>query len=171
MKDLQTQNLLLEQLHDIQLPDPIGWWPLAFSWWILLFSITSILIGIAWYYLDLKRRNIYRKTAIEEVEELMGNTSLSNNHKIAAINAIMKRVALTAYGRLSTASLHDQAWLDFLSETASYIPQPAQLQEALNFAYKPNIEDASATQQSLSSKQALDIWQEYAKKWIKGHHQ
>ena len=172
MKDQQIQNVLLEQLHDIQLPDPIGWWPLAFSWWILLFSITSILIGIAWYYFDLKRRNIYRKTAIGQVEEIVNNSNLNDNDKIAAINATVKRVALTAYGRLSTASLHDQAWLDFLSETASYIPQPEHLQEVLNLAYRPNHEDGiTYSQHNLSAKQAVEIWQEYAKKWIKGHHQ
>ncbi|GAB6068965.1 hypothetical protein JCM30760_00620 [Thiomicrorhabdus hydrogeniphila] len=175
MKDLQPQNPLLEQLKDIQLPDPIGWWPLAFSWWILIFSITSIVIGIAWYYFDLKRRNIYRRTAIDHIDEIMQQNDLSDNDKISAINAVVKQVALTAYGRLITASLHDQAWLKFLSETASYIPQPDHLQDALNYAYKANKENEANemedTVQTISSKQAVRIWQEYAKKWIKGHHQ
>ncbi|WP_321325344.1 DUF4381 domain-containing protein [Thiomicrorhabdus sp.] len=172
MKDMQTQQALLEQLKDIQLPDPVGWWPLAFSWWILIFSITSILVGIAWYYLDLKRRNIYRRTAIAYIDEILQQSELSDNDKIAAINATLKRVALTAYGRLVTASLYDQAWLNFLSETASYIPQPDHLQEVLNLAYKPKDENEIAdSQNKISSKQAVDIWQEYAKKWIKGHHQ
>lgn len=170
--DLQTQTILLEQLNDIQLPDPVGWWPLAFSWWILIFSIISILAGMAWYYLDLKRRNIYRRTAIQEVEAIMNAAEINDNHKIAAINATLKRVALTAYGRLSTASLHDQAWLNFLSETASYIPQPDYLQDVLNFAYKPNVEDKIAyTESNISSTKAVEIWQDYAQKWIKGHHQ
>lgn len=170
--DLQTQTILLEQLNDIQLPDPVGWWPLAFSWWILIFAIVSILAGMAWYYLDLKRRNIYRRTAIQEVDAIMNTAEMNDNNKIAAINATLKRVALTAYGRLSTASLHDQAWLNFLSETASYIPQPDNLQDVLNFAYKPNAEDKIAYSESnISPKKAVDIWQDYAKKWIKGHHQ
>jgi len=175
MKDLQPQNPLLEQLKDIQLPDPIGWWPLAFSWWILIFSITSIVIGIAWYYFDLKRRNIYRRTAVDHIDEIMQQNDLSDNDKISAINAVVKQVALTAYGRLITASLHDQAWLKFLSETASYIPQPDHLQDALNFAYKANTEneanEMADSAQTISSQQAVRIWQEYAKKWIKGHHQ
>jgi len=172
MKDLQPQNPLLEQLKDIQLPDPIGWWPLAFSWWILIFSIISVAIGITWYYFDLKRRNIYRRTAMTHIDDIMQQNQLSDHDKISAINATLKQVALTAYGRLITASLHDQAWLDFLSETASYIPQPDHLQDALNFAYKPHKNDADDNENShISSTQALKIWQEYAKKWIKGHHQ
>lgn len=168
---MQTNNPLLEQLKDIQLPDPVGWWPLAFSWWILLFSIIAIIAGAIWYYLDLRRRNVYRRSALKQISDILLQTDNSDNHKISAINAILKRVAVTAYGRSMTAALSNQAWLDFLSATASYIPQPDNLQEALNLAYQPNNEDNIDPKQKLSPKQALDIWQDYAKKWIKGHHQ
>ena len=169
---MQINTSLLEQLNDIQLPDPVGWWPLAFSWWILIFSIIAIVAGAIWYYLDQKRRNIYRRSAVQQVEEILQQTGSTENVKISAINAVLKRVAVTAYGRLITASLHDQAWLDFLSETASYIPQPENLQDVLNLAYKPNQEDKMEYSGSnISPKMALEIWQDYAIKWIKGHHQ
>lgn len=169
---MQINTSLLEQLNDIQLPDPVGWWPLAFSWWILIFSIIAIVAGAIWYYLDQKRRNIYRRSAVQQVEEILQQTDSTENAKISAINAVLKRVAVTAYGRLITASLHDQAWLDFLSETASYIRQPEHLQDVLNLAYKPNHEDKiDYTASNISPKTALEIWQDYAKKWIKGHHQ
>jgi len=169
---MQINTSLLEQLNDIQLPDPVGWWPLAFSWWILIFSIIAIVAGAIWYYLDQKRRNIYRRSAVQQVEDILQQTDSTENAKISAINAVLKRVAVTAYGRLITASLHDQAWLDFLSETASYIPQPEHLQDVLNLAYKPNQEDKiDYTSSNISPKTALEIWQDYAIKWIKGHHQ
>jgi len=169
---MQINTSLVEQLHDIQLPDPVGWWPLAFSWWILIFSIIAIIAGAIWYYLDQKRRNIYRRSAVQQVEEILQQTDSTENVKISAINAVLKRVAVTAYGRLITASLHDQAWLDFLSETASYIPQPEHLQDVLNLAYKPNQEDKiDYTGNTISPTTALEIWQDYAIKWIKGHHQ
>lgn len=169
---MQVNTSLLEQLHDIQLPDPVGWWPLAFSWWILIFSIIAIIAGAIWYYLDQKRRNIYRKSAVQKIQGIMQKTDCSENAKISAINAVLKRVAVTAYGRLITASLHDQAWLDFLAETASYISQPEHLQDILNLAYKPNQnENIDDTANNISPKEALEIWQDYAKKWIKGHHQ
>ncbi|MEA1987744.1 MAG: DUF4381 domain-containing protein [Pseudomonadota bacterium] len=169
---MQINTSLLEQLNDIQLPDPVGWWPLAFSWWILIFSIIAIVAGAIWYYLDQKRRNIYRRSAVQQVEDILQQTDSTENAKISAINAVLKRVAVTAYGRLITASLHDQAWLDFLSETASYIPQPEHLQDVLNLAYKPNQKDKiDYTASNISPKTALEIWQDYAIKWIKGHHQ
>ncbi|BCN92279.1 membrane protein [Thiomicrorhabdus immobilis] len=169
---MQTNNPLLEQLKDIQLPDPIGWWPLAFSWWILLFSIVAIIAGAIWYYLDLRRRNIYRRSALKQIDAILLKADSGDTHKISEINAILKRVAVTAYGRSSTAALYDQAWLDFLSATASYIPQPENLLEILKLAYQP--EHADSTEPNpiqLSSVQAVEIWQDYAKKWIKGHHQ
>ena len=169
---MQINTSLLEQLNDIQLPDPVGWWPLAFSWWILIFSIIAIVAGAIWYYLDQKRRNIYRRSAVQQVEEILQQTGSTENVKISAINAVLKRVAVTAYGRLITASLHDQAWLDFLSETASYIPQPENLQDVLNLAYKPSQEEKTDyTDSHIASNKALEVWQDYAIKWIKGHHQ
>jgi cbb3-type cytochrome oxidase subunit 3 len=171
---MQPNPNLLNQLHDIQLPDPVGWWPLTFSWWILIFSITSVLVGIVWYYLEQKRRNIYRQSALQKIDEILQRESLSDNEKIAAINAVVKRVALTAFGRLSTAHLHDQEWLEFLHETASYIPQPKELQGVLDLAYQPDKHSKNYQPNkkiNLNAHQALEIWQDYAKKWVKGHHQ
>ena len=30
----------LAQLRDIQLPEPISWWPLAPGWWVLIISVS-----------------------------------------------------------------------------------------------------------------------------------
>jgi hypothetical protein len=36
-------NILEQQLHDVHLPPPVSWWPLAPTWWVLL-VITIVLI-------------------------------------------------------------------------------------------------------------------------------
>lgn len=156
---------LLNALNDIQLPEPIGWWPLAFSSWILIFSITSILAGMAWYILDQRRRNRYRREAVAKIEAIHKTTDWSEGEKIARINQVLKQVALTAYGRTATANLYGEEWLLFLYQTADYIAQPKDLHEVLTKAYQPSTESPS------QSQQALQTWQEYAIKWIKGHHQ
>lgn len=156
-----TTSPLLEELNDISLPDPVGWWPLAFSWWIMLLSVTSILIGIAWYFIDLRRRNAYRKEALHRLQKIMDNPSDSEN-PIQQINRLLKQVALTAYGRTRVASLKNEQWLRFLQENASYIQQPENLSQILLQGYGP----AKRTQ-----PEALQVWHDYAKKWIKGHHQ
>ncbi len=162
---MQDPNLL-SQLHDIQLPDPIGWWPLAFSWWILIFSVTSILVGVLWYYLDLKRRNAYRVTADRLLQTILSDNTLSDYQKISRINRLLKQVALTAYGRSKTAALQSEDWVHFLSDTSSYIPQPENLAEIIEISYMDEHADKSPQIQ-----QATRTLADYAHKWIKGHHQ
>lgn len=164
---------LLSQLHDIQLPDPVGWWPLAFTSWIFILTVTSILVGMAWYYFEQKRRNAYRATALKELDKIIDQQTLYDNQKIAQINRLLKQVALTAYGRQKISALHDDAWLKFLFETTSYINQPENLREILALGYQsPHaFLDESDEKPAITTSKALDVWQVYAKQWIKGHHQ
>jgi preprotein translocase subunit YajC len=170
MKLTEQQQAVLNQLQDIQLPEPISWWPLAFSWWILILSFTSILVGTIWYFREQRKRNAYRREALEALSRIMQSkeTYPSLNEQILAINGLLKQVALTTYGRVNVAPLNDQAWLDFLQKNASFIPQPEALKTLFKVAYQaPTIETAQ-----LKSEQALlTAWQTYAEKWIKGHHQ
>ncbi|CAN8140266.1 DUF4381 domain-containing protein [Thiomicrorhabdus sp. 6S2-11] len=152
---------VLQQLHDIQLPDPIGWWPMAFAWWILLLSVTSIIIGIIWYFTDQRRRNVYRRQAQKSLQQIMQKQA-SDDNKIMQINALLKQVAVTAYGRRRVAALHQNQWLEFLQDNASYIPQPDVIKQYSQLAYAPP---------SSQNAELTDAWHDYAQRWIKGHHQ
>lgn len=160
------QQELLYQLHDIQLPEAVGWWPLAFSWWILIFSVTSILIGILWYYFDLKKRNAYRVEALKKMQQILTLDYDTPINKIAALNALLKQVAITAYGRKQAAALQSEQWVQFLAENCNYIKQPASLQQHLEMGYKNQAKIMGEEQQ-----QALATVADYTQKWIKGHHQ
>ncbi|WP_127469824.1 DUF4381 domain-containing protein [Thiomicrorhabdus aquaedulcis] len=155
---------VLSQLHDIVLPQAVGWWPLAFSWWVLIFSVASMLIGLIWFFTDRHKRNAYRREALGLLSNINNDSSLNAHQKISAINRLLKQVALTAYGRHAVAVLTDQAWCDFLHQNAHYIKAPATLLACLNLAYQPVV---SPTE----SQAALIIWHDYAKQWILGHHQ
>lgn len=152
---------VLQQLHDIQLPDPIGWWPMAFAWWILLLSVTSIIIGIIWYFTDQRRRNVYRRQAQQNLQQIM-QAEDSDNNKIMQINGLLKQVAITAYGRRRVAALHQTEWLEFLQQNANYIPQPETIKQQTNLAYAPP---------NSQNRELIDAWHDYALRWIKGHHQ
>ncbi|BBP44725.1 hypothetical protein THMIRHAS_00980 [Thiosulfatimonas sediminis] len=152
---------VLQQLHDIQLPDPIGWWPLAFAWWILLLSVTSIIIGIIWYFTDQRRRNVYRRQAQRQLQQIMRQDSPDTN-KILQINALLKQVAISAYGRRRVAALHQTQWLQFLQQNANYIPQPPSIPQHSDRIYAPP---------SQQTNELINAWHDYAKRWIKGHHQ
>ncbi len=170
MKLSEQQQAVLSQLQDIQLPDPISWWPLAFSWWILILSVISTLIGVVWYFREQRKRNAYRREAQEALSRIMHpkESNLSINEQVLAINSLLKQVALTTYGRVNVAQLSDQAWLDFLKQNASYIEQPATLKELFKLAYQAPATDKT---QLKSNQELLTAWQLYAEKWIKGHHQ
>lgn len=49
----------LEQLKDIQLPEPVSWWPLAYGWWVLIGLVVCALA--VW----LVRRYKYQKNSLE----------------------------------------------------------------------------------------------------------
>lgn len=170
MKLTEQQQAVLNQLQDIQLPDPISWWPLAFSWWILILSVTSILIGLVWYFREQHKRNAYRREALETLALIrhLKESNIPINEQVLAINSLLKQVALTTYGRLRVAKLSDQAWLDFLKKTASFIEQPVVLKELFKLAYQAPTTDKT---QQKSNQELLTAWQNYAAKWIKGHHQ
>lgn len=109
----------LAQLRDIHMPDPVGIWPPAPGWWILL---AVILIGIAFYaFMRIKqyRLNQYRRSAQKELafvwQQLLVDKETSRY--LVALNAILKRTALTAYPTLSVANLQGRPWLEFLDQT------------------------------------------------------
>ena len=155
----------LSQLKDIQLPDPIGWWPLAFSWWVVIFSFVVIVLFVVWFFRDRHRRNAYRREAQTQLISIKNDVTLNPQMKILQINALLKQVAITVYGRQTIAALNEQAWLDFLKKNAQFIAQPADLKTLLTQAYQPTDRIAPADLQ-----RALKAWQGYAQQWIKGHH-
>ncbi len=169
MKLTEQQMQLLNQLEDIQLPDPIGWWPLSSTWWLLIFMIGTLLIGVIWYYLDQKKRNAYRTEALAHLATLE-NSTMPPNQQLLEINALLKKVALTRYSRTEVAPLHDEAWLVFLAKTAAHVKQPPNLMDALALAYQKPTQPSDSS--SIQEEQyALNNFKQYAREWIKGHHQ
>jgi hypothetical protein len=47
-------------LRDMQMPDTIGWWPLAYGWWLLIISV----IIIAFLFGRYLRKKIERPTTL-----------------------------------------------------------------------------------------------------------
>lgn len=150
----------LANLHDIVIPDPVGWWPPSSGLIGLLVGGSGLLIGLTWYYWMQRRQNQYRRQAKTLFEQAMLNTE-TPQQKILVANKLLKQVAITNYGRRRVASLNGKEWIQFLKSTALYIDQPNHLQTHFEAAYQPNFEwDAIEMEQTL----------DYAQSWIKGHH-
>lgn len=120
---------LLSQLHDIQEPAPVGWWPPAPGWWLLAGALFAAAIAFA-FWLRRRRKlhlqNRYRVEAVRLLQEI--DTSAASAPQ--TINEILKRVAVTTYGRQQCGNLTGRAWLKFLQNTAE-VECPAAAEKAL----------------------------------------
>lgn len=153
------QQLLLNQLQDIALPDPIGWWPLSHLVWVVIVGMTGFLSGFIWYKIDQRRRLFYRKEAQTELNNILA-ADITPSEKLLKLNALLKQVAITYYGRQAVAVLTGAAWQDFLKHNCVSIAQPDELDNLLKKAYAQQ-----------ATEDDLQRFADYAQKWIKGHHQ
>jgi len=110
----------LAALHPLRDPAPIPWWPPAPGWW-LLFALALVALSLlAWWLLRRRRRNAYRRRALARLQELQqrypGDAGAQAH--AAAVNALLKSVALIAYPRREVAACSGRQWLEFLHSTA-----------------------------------------------------
>lgn len=100
----------LAQLKDIHLPEPVSWWPPAPLWWLL----AAIILGLCiWLFIRRRRQQrqqAYRQDALQLWRQLPAD---SGREQCQAINILLKRTALHAYGP-ECATLHGELWLEFL---------------------------------------------------------
>jgi hypothetical protein len=106
----------LAQLKDIHTPDPVAWWPLALGWWVVIFIGVVLLIALILWALKRKRQRRYVTQAQTELQAL-ANSKLNTNEFIAAVNGILKRVALHRNRNYKIGTLSGQAWLAYLDQS------------------------------------------------------
>lgn len=106
----------LDRLHDLVVPPPVPWWPLAPGWnWVLGFLLlAAIALGLQ-AFIDWQR-NRYRREALAELarQEAVLADPARRLVAVAAIAELVKRVALTAWPRERVAGLTGPAWTEFL---------------------------------------------------------
>lgn len=129
----------LEELRDIHLPQPIGWWPLAPGWYFLAALIILLIILAIFflrrYYLNscAKREALALLKTYHNVYELDQNSQLSS----AQVSELLKRVALSYFSRAEVASLQGDAWILFLNKTAKKLNFEEIRAELLEMPYQP----------------------------------
>lgn len=109
----------LDRLHDIVAPPPVPFWPPAPGWYCVL------ALGVALGLVLLVRgfvhwqRNRYRREALAELARLEPELRDAARRiaAVAALAALLKRTALTAYARTEVAALSGADWFSFLDRT------------------------------------------------------
>lgn len=104
---------LLSQLKDIQTPENIGNWPLAWGWWVII-AVCCILITIALIatYLFLKKRKA-KKQALKLLSQL--EPEQNPIQTVQTINSVLKRVMLAYCPRDEVANLTGEKWSFWLN--------------------------------------------------------
>lgn len=105
-------------LRDIHLPAPIGWWPPAPGWWILLAILVGILLWLLWKwwkYQPPQQLDWFRlaKAELDSLQTLHRDEPLI---LLRELSVLLRRVAISRYGRGQVAGLTGTEWLDFLDQ-------------------------------------------------------
>ncbi|MEA3641623.1 MAG: DUF4381 domain-containing protein [Lamprobacter sp.] len=103
-------------LRDIHLPAEPGFWPPAPGWWLLFALLLAVMLWLGrlgWTQYRGWRR---RQHILAELDRLEGS-GLRGPALVAALSALLKRVALSRYPRTEVAALTGEAWLTFLDRS------------------------------------------------------
>ncbi len=107
----------LSQLKDIHLPDPVSWWPLAPGWWILI-CLFLIMIALAIYLYIRSQRKTRQELIIEQSLQIfhdLEDQSIEPKVLVSELSKLLRRTAISLYGRDNTAKLAGKEWLNFLN--------------------------------------------------------
>lgn len=101
------------QLAPAHAPAPPSWWPPAVGWWIVLGLLLALSTASIWWWCFSagSRRRAVRRVAIRELERIR---SLELAERAPALQRLMRRYAVTLYGKTAMANLSGDLWLQFL---------------------------------------------------------
>jgi Tfp pilus assembly protein PilO len=113
----------LAQLKDIHLPDPISWWPLAPGWYVVIALVFLLALYLGYQVYKRHRDALAKKKALALLETYQQHYEKEHNVPAtsAHISELLRRVALVYFPREEVASLHGEAWLQFLNQTGKDI--------------------------------------------------
>ena len=118
---MNTDATSLDRLHDIIMPAPVPWWPLAPGWYWVLGLLVVMLLAALITGLIHWQHNRYRREALTELarqEVALQNADL-RSPALLSLAELLKRTAVTAFPREDVATLTGPKWFEFLDHTAS----------------------------------------------------
>ncbi len=128
----------LQQLRDNHIPEPVPFWPPAPGWWLLTVLLVLLLCMAGWLW-KRHRRTAYRRAALKELQYLrqaMTQGQAGTTSIIAELSILLRRTAITRYGRQQVAALNGAAWLAFLDRTGRTTHFSTQGQALLDAPYR-----------------------------------
>ena len=124
---MTPQNL---PLHDIHLPPPIDWWPIAPGWWLLCGLLLLLFISF-WGLRSFYQRRRMRRLAIQQLDRL---ADLSGTPLVTALSRLLRQAAVIHFPHYDCAGLAGQEWLEFLDRPFTDHPFTAGVGRCLSAA-------------------------------------
>lgn len=123
-------------LRDIHLPPELGWWPLAWGWWLVIGLLVLGLISLIWWWLkrpvNTARMNLSAQTsALQELTRIENQYSNDPLGLVRELSVLLRRIAISLYGRRSVAGLTGVSWLQFLDKQGGSPVFSQRFQQAL----------------------------------------
>lgn len=104
-------NDWLSRLAPEYAPAPPGWWPLAPGWWALgIFLLLAVVITLLWLQRADARRRRFARRELRRLRDRVAEPVEAARE----IQHLLRRYALTVFGRDATAHLSGEAWLQFV---------------------------------------------------------
>ncbi|MGB1009364.1 MAG: DUF4381 domain-containing protein [Thiolinea sp.] len=107
------------QLRDIHVPADVGWWPPAYGWW-LLFLLCLLLVFILLRHWRRKKARPFIpqvcQPALQELQRLEKAHADNPGQLIRELSVLLRRSAISLYGRHQVSGLSGSHWLEFLDQ-------------------------------------------------------
>ncbi|PWR00019.1 DUF4381 domain-containing protein [Leucothrix pacifica] len=106
----------LDQLKDIHLPTEVSWWPIAPGWWLLALLVLLVLFTLWKLWRKSRQASQRYQQIVTAVDELEADSQLDEKEWLAALSALLRRLAINLDGRQQSAGLVGKEWLAYLDK-------------------------------------------------------
>ncbi len=106
------------QLRDIHLPAEVSWWPPAIGWWLLAVLLVALLVMLFQRWRSNRSRPVLAVCgpALDELSRLEQIHRHDPARLIREVSVLLRRSAMSLYGRHRVSGLSGDAWLAFLDQ-------------------------------------------------------
>lgn len=142
----------LPEIRDIQLPDGVSVFPLAYGWWIIMAALILALLSLKVFFWVLKTSR--KHYALKQLKNINSGNQID---EAIRISELLRRICAVKYKQAS--ALYGQEWIDFLNQHST---QKLSDEEAELLLFAPFMKQGD-TKDILQNTTAL---KDFCKKWI-----
>ncbi len=116
---------LLQQLRDIHVPEPPGWWPPAPGWWLTGTLLAAALMWLGWRLIRAERQRRplrHARRLYQDLHRRQRAGEMDTRGYLNASNELIKRVLIHGLGEREARRATGRAWLELLDR---HLDEPA----------------------------------------------